>query len=64
MARVMIQENRVAEIVRKQIIVTLREIMSDPDSGLQLRQGFITRLQKSRRSKQAGKLRDLRDVIK
>jgi hypothetical protein len=45
--------------IRKQIISVLREIMSDPDAGLELRESFKKRLMKSVRSKRAGRIKTL-----
>ena len=64
MAKSMVQEKQIAEIVRRQVASVLREILSDPDVGLPLRKKTVLRLQQSLRSKKEGKLKDLSEVLK
>lgn len=59
----LLQEKQIAAIARKQVALALREIMSDSDAGLVLRHATIVRLKKSVRSKQAGRLRNIREVL-
>lgn len=63
MAKAFVQEKKIAEIARRQVIGIFRELMTDPDRGLSLRPEFARRLKRSIRSKQLGKVRDLREVL-
>ncbi|OGF50306.1 hypothetical protein A3G55_03420 [Candidatus Giovannonibacteria bacterium RIFCSPLOWO2_12_FULL_44_25] len=58
-----IQEKRIGDIAHKQVMAALREILSDPDRGLELRAGFVSRVKKSMRSKEAGKVKNLEEVL-
>jgi len=60
----MTRDEKLRQMVRREVASTLREILSDPDAGLTLRAGAIQRLEKSRRSKQEGRVKDLREVLK
>jgi hypothetical protein len=64
MAQILAEEKKFAAVARRQVNLALREIMSDPDTGLVLRRSAVVRLKKSILSKQAGKSRDLRVVLK
>jgi hypothetical protein len=48
--------------IRKQVISVIREIMSDPDAGLELRKSFKKRLMQSVRSKNAGRVKTLAEI--
>ena len=50
--------------IRKQVISVLREIMSDPDQGLELTAYAKRRLAKSMRSKAAGRVTPLKDILR
>ena len=63
MANTFVEEKKISEIATRKIMSALREILSDPDRGLFLKTGFISRLKKSMRSKEAGKTKNLRDVV-
>ena len=58
------QEKKIAAIVRRQVTSVLREILSDPDSELVLRRKTVLRLQQSLRSKNAGRLKSLSEVLR
>ena len=60
----MTRDEKLRQMVRREVASTLREILSDPDAGLTLRARTIQRLEKSRRSKQEGRVKDLREVLK
>ena len=64
MAKSMVQEKQIAEIVRRQVTSVLREILSDPDADLLLSRKMVLRLQQSLQSKKEGKLKDLSAVLK
>jgi hypothetical protein len=57
------QEKKIATIVRRQVTSVLRDILNDPDVGLALQRKAATRLRRSVRSKQEGKLKDLSEVL-
>ncbi len=63
MAKAFVQEKKIAEIARRQVIGVFRELMADPDRGLSLRPEFARRLRRSIQSKQDGKVRDLREIL-
>lgn len=48
--------------IRKQVISVIREMMRDPDAGLELREAFKQRLLKSVRSKKAGRVKTLAEI--
>lgn len=50
-------------VVRKEVVDVMREILSDPDAGLELTSYFVRRLRKSVRDKKAGKLTPLDKVF-
>ena len=51
-------------IVREEVIDVVREILSDPDAGLELTQNFIRRIKKSLKGKKTGKITPLLEVLK
>lgn len=61
--KTLIQNQKINEIARQQVIGVLREILSDPDYGLRLRQEAVHRLKKSVQSKRAGVLNNLDKVL-
>lgn len=50
-------------IVRKEVVEVVREVLSDPDAGLELTSGFVRRLQRSVRDKKAGRLTNLNKIF-
>jgi CRP-like cAMP-binding protein len=52
-------QSMIQSAVRKE----LRELFSDPDFGLEIRESAAKRIRKSQRSKRAGKLRTAEEVI-
>lgn len=63
MSNILIQEKKIGDIAHRQVMAALREILSDPDRGLELKAGFINRIKKSTRSKEAGRTKNLREVL-
>lgn len=59
-----IKEKNLDALVRRQVIGVFREFLSDPDRGLVLRKEANRRLQKSIRSKNAGKYKSLEEIFK
>ncbi len=51
------------ETARRQVVVVLREIFSDPDFGLELQPKAVQRLKQSVRSKKAGRVKDLKKIL-
>lgn len=51
-------------IVREEVVGVMREVLSDPDAGLELTSNFILRLKKSLRDKKARKTTALSKVLK
>lgn len=64
MAKILLQNKKINEIIRRQVIEVMREMLSDPDFGLELRPQFIKRLKKSIKSKKAGKYISLDKILK
>lgn len=58
------QNHKLDSLVRQQVVSSLREILSDPDFGLNLKPTAFQKLRKSIRSKKAGRYRSLEDVVK
>ncbi|MBU4299465.1 hypothetical protein KJ636_05495 [Patescibacteria group bacterium] len=54
----------IEDIIREKIIEVMREILSDPDYGLELRQSFVKRLKKSIEAEKKGKLISLSSILK
>ncbi|HEY4473827.1 hypothetical protein A3D11_01650 [Candidatus Peribacteria bacterium RIFCSPHIGHO2_02_FULL_49_16] len=52
------------KVIRRQVISILREILSDPDAGLELTAYAKRRLAKSQRSKAAGRVKPLFEVLR
>lgn len=63
MAKIFIEDNKISEIATRKVMSALREILSDPDRGLFLKTGFISRIKKSMRSKGAGETKNLHNVL-
>ncbi|PJA84807.1 MAG: hypothetical protein CO145_00545 [Candidatus Nealsonbacteria bacterium CG_4_9_14_3_um_filter_37_13] len=64
MVKLVTQPKNITTIVRKEVIDVIREVLSDPDIGLELTQGFIKRLKKSVKEKEVGKTTPLSEVFK
>ena len=58
-----IQNKKISDIAHRQVIAALREILSDPDRGMVLKQSAIQRLRSSLRAKKVGKVKNLIDVL-
>lgn len=63
MAKTFVEDKKINEIAARKVMSALREILSDPDRGLFLKTGFIGRIKKSIHSKEAGRTKNLRDVL-
>jgi len=50
--------------IKKAVSAALREIFSDPDYGLELKESFKRKLEKSRQDVRAGRTRDLREFLR
>lgn len=59
----LVQEKKVSDIAHRQIMAALREIFSDPDRGLTPKKSFVSRITKSVHSKEAGKVKNLKEVL-
>lgn len=57
------QNKGINDIITRQIMAALREILSDPDRGMALRSGAIRRLKSSIRAKESGKTKKFADVL-
>ena len=63
MSRSLVQEKKIGDIAHRQVTAALREILSDPDRGLALRASFVSRLKKSVRSKESGRVKNLKEIL-
>lgn len=57
------KEKSISDLIRHQVIDVFREILSDPDRGLALRESFVHKIKKSIRSKKSGRVKNLLDVL-
>ncbi len=57
------ERNVIGEIIREKVIEVMREILSDPDYGFELRPSFIKRLKKSIEAEKKGKLISLSSIL-
>ncbi|MFH1582604.1 MAG: hypothetical protein ABIA08_02505 [bacterium] len=64
MAKTLLQDKKLNNLVRQTIIETIREIFNDPDYGLPLTSRTIQRLKKSMKSKKAGRVINFEEVLK
>lgn len=55
MAQATVQPKNISRIIRKEVINVMREVLSDPDAGLELNSHFIKRLKKSVKERKAAK---------
>ena len=58
------KSKEVGDFIRKKVIEVIREIVSDPDYGLELNPEFEKGVKKSVRSQKAGKVLNLDKVLK
>lgn len=61
MAKVLEKKQAQNAAIRRQVIKVFREVLTDPDFGLELRPDFVKRLKKSQKSRHS---RNLRDYLK
>ena len=59
-----IQYERIDSIIRQRVAEVMREILTDPDYGLELKASFTKRLQKSIQSKKSGKTISFDDILR
>jgi len=57
-------DKRIDTLVHKRVIEVMREILSDPDYGLELNSDFVARLKKSIDSKSANQVVSLDSILK
>jgi hypothetical protein len=63
MARTLLQDKKLNSLIRQTIIETIREIFNDPDYGLPLSIRTAQRLKKSIKSKKAGRVISLKEIL-
>ncbi len=51
-------------IAREEVVSAMREVLSDPDAGLELTSGFTKRLEKSVQDKEENKVATLSEAFK
>ena len=59
-----IPSKNIHTIVRAEVVDVMREVLSDPDVGLELRPSFTRRLKKTLRDKKTGRITPLSKVLK
>ena len=64
MAQTTLSERKITDLVRREVIDVMREVLSDPDAGLELTPGAVRRLKHSIKAKEAGKTKPLADIFK
>lgn len=64
MPKTILEEAKLNTLVRKQVIMVLKEFLEDFDFGLELRPEFEARLRKSIQSKKAGRTVSLNSIFK
>lgn len=64
MANVILRNRKLNNLIRQTVIETIREIFNDPDYGLPLTIETVRRLKKSIKSKKAGRLISLEEILK
>lgn len=63
MTEVFLENKKITEIIRRQVLEVFREILSDPDFNLELRPEAIQRLKESIRSRESGKYTSLDKIL-
>jgi hypothetical protein len=58
-----IPSQNIHTIVRKEVIDVMREVLSDPDAGLNLTSNFTRRLKKSLKDKERGRITPLAKIF-
>ena len=64
MAETVTNEEKITNLVRKEVMDIMREVLSDPDAGLVLSQSAVTRLKRSQKAKKAGKMESLSHIFR
>lgn len=64
MAKAGIYQKNLEDMARRNVVGILREILSDPDSELSLRENIARRLRKSIQSKKTGRVKSLDAVLR
>ena len=58
-----LEKEKISDIAQRHVVSALREILSDPDAGLDLNARFVSKIKKSSKSKIAGKTKNLLEVL-
>ena len=64
MQKVAIKNHKIETLVRRQVAHSMREILTDPDFGLELKPAVVRRLKKSRESYDKGLFKSLDQVLR
>lgn len=57
------QEKQIEKIAERAAIGVLRDLLSDPDHGFEVRPDFEKKLKKSIVSRKAGRLKNFQDIL-
>lgn len=63
MANATIENKKLGEQIRKQVIDVMREVLSDPDAGLEITPAFSRKLKQSVRAETAGRTTSLKQIF-
>lgn len=58
------RDKKLEKMVRQEVVQTLREVFSDPESNMSLCTPAATRLKKSIKSKEKGRIIDVKDILR
>jgi len=64
MAKTVLKNKKLNNLIRQTIIETIQRIFNDPDYGLPLTPQTIRRLRKSIKSKKSGRVIDFEEIFK
>lgn len=62
--KTLIQNPKLEQVIRVQVLDVFREILADPDFKLKLRLGIVKKLQRSIKDRTAGRYQDLQTYLK
>lgn len=64
MTKVIIEDRKINNLIKRNVIETIREIFNDPDYGLPITPETIKRLRKSINSKKTGRVIAFDEILK
>lgn len=64
MANTLVEDKKLRNLIRWEVMAVMEELLSDPDFGLEMRPEFIKRLKKSIESKKDGRLIPFEKILR